>query len=313
MGSDGGPGTNRYGWAAGAAVQRSVFYVGLPLAIALLFTLARSGLAALLPFGLGLMVWTLLVLPAWWGAQAMSMLAHRLLRPWAPSLWAVCIAGSIGQALLLSPYYRAVFEWAGSLTSSGRLHGDFPPPEFSLAYVATLLWSIAPGATVWTAVNYVYDRVLGVPRFRYAPAEPPARASTPPPVAPAPPAEPVAAASPPTLPLLTRSRLPAGAEIRALTAEEHYVRVYTDAGTDLVRYRFSDALTELDAVTAGMQVHRSWWVRIDRVAAWHDRGRSCELELQGGLQVPVSLAFREAVIARLPASVRDRARRASRK
>jgi hypothetical protein len=304
MRSDIEPRIGKLGVAGTPALRLGVLYVGLPLAIALLFTLMRSGLAALMPFERGLLVWTLLVLPAWWGAQAMTALAHRVLRPWTPPLWALCIAGSIGQALVLSPYYRAVFEWSESLATSGRLHGEFPPPELTLVYVATLLWSIAPGATVWTIANYVYDRVLGVPRFRYPAARGQDAAETS--VDSATAAAVSESAAPP--PLLARSRLPATAEIRAITAEEHYVRIYTSAGTDLVRYRFSDALAELGPVRAGMQVHRSWWVRMDRVASWHDRGRSCELELADGLRVPVSLAFREAVLARIPPEVRDRAR-----
>lgn len=318
MRSDAGARLARHDWATSPMMQRVVFHLALPLAIALVFTLLRSGVAALMPFPQGLLVWTLLVLPAWWTAQVTSTLAHRLLRPWTPPLWVICIVGSVGQALALGPYYRAVYAWSATLTTSGRLHGDYPPPEFSLVYVAMLLWSMAPGATVWTVVNYVYDRVLGVPRFRYeangGPAVVASMASAAAAQSAAVPADALAfgteVAAPP--PLLARSRLPATAEIRALTAEEHYVRIYTDGGADLVRYRFSDALGELAPLPAGMQVHRSWWVRMDRVAAWHDRGRSCELELVDGLRVPVSLAFRKAVLARLPADLRDRARRVSR-
>jgi len=302
------------------AVHWSVLYVGIPLAIALLFTLMRAGLAALMPFRPGLLVWVLLVMPAWWTAQLASAVVHRVLRPWTPPLWAICVLGSIGQALLLSPYYRALFAWADGLTTSGRLHGDWPLPEFTLAYAAALVWSMAPGATLWTVVNYFYDRVLGVPRFRYEHAttagaaplterQAGATAAAPVPTpagAPAPAAAsgPARSATASTRALLQRSRLPREAVIVAVTAEEHYVRLYTDRGHDLVRYRFSDALQELADEPTGMQVHRSWWVRLDAVQRCRDRGRSCELAFADGLRVPVSHAFREAVRTRLPSHAR---------
>jgi hypothetical protein len=318
-----------YDWLRSAGT----FYVVTPLTIALLYASLRSGLAALMPFPKGLLFWTLLILPAWWAAHAMACVAHFVLRPWTPPLWLICVLGSVSQALLLSPFYRMYHSWAAStLTSGAQLVGNWPLPAFTIEYAVSLLWVLTPGAIIWTSINYFYDRLLNVPRFRYtqpatsgAPQTPPtqlATSSAPPPQPaqsasedpvqspPASPSEPAASvdiASPP--PLLTRSKLPATAEIIALTAEEHYVRLYTDAGTDLVRYRFSDALEEMAGVASGMQVHRSWWVRIDRVINWHIRGRSYELELEQGLRVPTSLAFREAVLARAPAEVRDRARR----
>lgn len=308
----------------GTTVQRrlrsaSTFYVVVPLTIALLYALMRSGLSALMPFPNGLLFWTLLMLPSWWAAHAMGSVAHFVLRPWTPPLWLICVLGSVTQALLLSPFYRMFHAWAATtLTTAGRPEGEWPLPAFTLAYAVSLLLVLAPGAIIWTGFNYFYDRVLNVPRFRYhatgtsSALEPPRASALPVESAPASfiaPAPPVETAPPPTL--LTRSKLPVTAEIRALTAEEHYVRLFTDNGTDLVRYRFSDALEEMGAVTAGMQVHRSWWVRIDRVINWHLRGRACELELEHGLRVPISLAFREAVLARAPADVRDRARRGS--
>ncbi len=62
-----------------------------------------------------------------------------------------------------------------------------------------------------------------------------------------------------------------------------------------------------------MQVHRSWWVRLDRVRHWRMRGRLLELELEQGLRVPISLAFREAALLRAPANVRACARQSARR
>ena len=77
------------------------------------------------------------------------------------------------------------------------------------------------------------------------------------------------------------------ARLLAVEAEDHYLRVHTDAGDELITARFGDALAELDRL-AGYQTHRSWWVAAGAIEAvrWR-RGRG-ELRLAGGLTVPVS-------------------------
>jgi len=44
---------------------------------------------------------------------------------------------------------------------------------------------------------------------------------------------------------LLNSRLPETACVYAIKAEEHYIRIWTDGGTDLLRHRFKDAVTNL--------------------------------------------------------------------
>jgi predicted small integral membrane protein len=77
------------------------------------------------------------------------------------------------------------------------------------------------------------------------------------------------------------------AKLIAVEAEDHYLRVHTDAGDELITARFGDALQEL-AGWPGFRTHRSWWVAacaIDTVK-W-SRGRG-ELRLTTGMVVPVS-------------------------
>lgn len=77
------------------------------------------------------------------------------------------------------------------------------------------------------------------------------------------------------------------ATLIAVEAEDHYLRVHTDAGEELITARFGDALAEL-ARAPGFQTHRSWWVAADAIDAvrWR-RGRG-EATLKCGLIVPVS-------------------------
>lgn len=80
------------------------------------------------------------------------------------------------------------------------------------------------------------------------------------------------------------------ARLIAVEAEDHYLRVHTDAGDELITLRFSDALLELERL-AGYQTHRSWWVSAGAIEAvrWR-RGRG-ELRLASGLTVPVSRTY----------------------
>lgn len=76
-------------------------------------------------------------------------------------------------------------------------------------------------------------------------------------------------------------------DVIALTAQEHYVRVCTPDRSELIYYRFGDAVAELPAA-AGMQVHRSWWVALRGIAGARRAGRRYQLELLDGTVVPVS-------------------------
>jgi hypothetical protein len=80
------------------------------------------------------------------------------------------------------------------------------------------------------------------------------------------------------------------AALLALQAEDHYVRVHTDAGSALIRFKMSDALSVLDPAW-GFQTHRSWWVAeaAIRDVRW-SRGSGI-MRLENSLEVPISRAF----------------------
>ena len=87
------------------------------------------------------------------------------------------------------------------------------------------------------------------------------------------------------------NRLPPelGAEIIALEMEDHYVRVHTALGNELILMRMRDAIEELDGVD-GLQVHRSWWVARGAVCDVQREGRNVRLTLDTGVEAPVSRA-----------------------
>lgn len=81
-----------------------------------------------------------------------------------------------------------------------------------------------------------------------------------------------------------------GADVWAVEAEDHYLRLHTSKGQDLILLRLSDAIAELDGIE-GAQVHRSWWVARAAIAqAVRGDGRAT-LTLQDGAEVPVSRTY----------------------
>ncbi len=81
-----------------------------------------------------------------------------------------------------------------------------------------------------------------------------------------------------------------GAEVWAVEAEDHYLRLHTSKGQDLILLRLADAVAELEGIE-GAQVHRSWWVAREAIAdARRSDGRAL-LTLKDGSQVPVSRTY----------------------
>lgn len=78
-----------------------------------------------------------------------------------------------------------------------------------------------------------------------------------------------------------------GSDLWALKSEDHYVRIFTSAGDDLVLMRLSDAITALEGYP-GDQVHRSWWVAKAAITDYVSANGKIELILCSGLKVPVS-------------------------
>lgn len=129
-----------------------------------------------------------------------------------------------------------------------------------------------------------------------APATAPAAADAPPPTAPAAAGAPQPmAAMPPVL----AGKLPGRfrhARLIAIEAEDHYVRIHTDAGSALLLMRLSDACAMV-ADVAGRQVHRSWWVASDAITARRVVDGRMWLALAGSLEVPVSRRIQRAMKA----------------
>ena len=163
--------------------------------------------------------------------------------------------------------------WVESLVRIGR---PIPPQVMPRVYASVAV------------IQLLMVLLIGTSRRR---ANPEHAAQAAPAAAPAAAPEPAREAAP-VSPFLARIPAHLGKGLLAVTSEDHYLRIHTDLGSDLILMRIGDAIAEL-AVADGLQVHRSWWVKRDAVVAV----RRNELDLLNGLTVPVSRSFLPAVRA----------------
>lgn len=85
-----------------------------------------------------------------------------------------------------------------------------------------------------------------------------------------------------------------GGDLHAVQAEDHYLRLHTSRGQDIILMRLADALGELQGLE-GAQVHRSWWVARDAVVGAERGDGRATLTLKSGVAAPVSRTYARAL------------------
>ena len=111
--------------------------------------------------------------------------------------------------------------------------------------------------------------------------------------------------------LLARIPVTLGRDIVALSAELHYLRVYTTKGNTLILMSFSRAVSAV-GIIPGMAVHRSHWVALKHVDSLEGQGPGVMCKLVTGLTVPVSRKNRAALRAAMTDRSIRRAERSAR-
>ena len=165
--------------------------------------------------------------------------------------------------LLIVSISTAIAVMMTILTIEGLASGEMIP----LAYLPRLFGLVWVISAAMTGVGYLLERSVL-----------------------APPPDPVEGASPAETFL---SRLPVKyrtADLYAVSSEDHYLRVHTSFGEELILMRLADAMREL-AATDGLQVHRSWWVSKAGVRDAVRQGGKLSLVLASGRHVPVSRTY----------------------
>ena len=93
-----------------------------------------------------------------------------------------------------------------------------------------------------------------------------------------------------------------GDDVMAVKSELQYLRVWTTRGAALVLGSLQEV--EDEEGSAGMRVHRSWWVHARHVRTVRRRGEAAICELSDGREVPISRRRKADAMARFG----DRAR-----
>jgi DNA-binding LytR/AlgR family response regulator len=101
-----------------------------------------------------------------------------------------------------------------------------------------------------------------------------------------------------TIPLLERLKVENRGRLQHISVEDHYSRIRTSRGSELILMRFADAIRETGTAD-GLRVHRSHWVARDFVAAFRSANGRSSLLLNDGTVVPVSRTYADEARARL--------------
>jgi LytTr DNA-binding domain-containing protein len=81
------------------------------------------------------------------------------------------------------------------------------------------------------------------------------------------------------------------ARLLALKSEGHYLKVFTDQGSELILMRLKDAIPDAEPIE-GMQVHRSWWLAKQTGMERRNKDGRIELKLDEENWVPISRTYR---------------------
>ena len=268
--------------------REAAFYLGVPLLIGGYAALNNWQLIEAAGPGWAMVFYLAHALVPWLASCLLTGLAMYLLRPWKPAPLVILLAGHTLACLFVLPYVNWLLEVFDLRWPSAALHEEMDTP---LTQAFWVYWLRA--GVLWVGINLLFDRFLGLPRYRYAvPAgyeEAPAGAETGSQSG-------EAAAGRPGRPAFLE-RIPAGvalADVIAVRAEQHYIRVLTASKAFMVLHRFGDALHELEG-SEGLQVHRSWWVRKSAVTRLRQNAKKICLVLASGEEIPVSGPYQVVV------------------
>jgi len=257
-----------------------IFHAVVPVAFGSLLGANQTGIAFHLPWLMSVGYWIVLSLITWQVLHWITTAVAALTRPLHPPITLILLLGATLSTFIMRPF---MYKYSGAFSDfllNGRTVQPMRPFEWTADFLAQHFQLWAGMIIVWVAINLVFDRFVGAPRYRAAS------------IAPRPPAPLVATlhatASPQAMPF----DLPPGAEIFALKSEDHYVRVFSSHGEKLILTRISDAIAQLAGIE-GARVHRSYWVAKKSVERADAQGRTPTLYLRNGLQVPVSQTYKE--------------------
>jgi len=272
------------------------FFIGLPAGIAFLFSLVGIRLIYGMPYWQGLTYMLIHMAIAWWSVSIGSSLIKRVFSSWQPPAIAICTLGFFIALIPAGFMYQRLGELYASLSPvfAANRADSVVRASWHVDYLLHFVRYSIPALPLYIAGVFGYRFITGVNWFGYKPLPQPAAippGTTPTAITPLPTQKAVAG-------LIDGTQLHADAVLLGIKAEQHYIKVWSDQGNDLVRYRFKDLENAL-ADCNGLQVHRSWWVNLDQVRNYRNSGRKLELVINNQLAIPVSTSYKKVVFARL--------------
>jgi hypothetical protein len=214
--------------------------------------------------------WLLLHAGAWFFALAFATIADVLLSGRLDSMFLRMLAGSLLATFPIG-LVIGVLEWSW-----------FDQPFTWNSYLEGLP-AILPLSAIFCVISY-----LALSGDGAANPEPEPEAS--------PATEPEAAADHQVVPLLDRLNPENRGRLQHISVEDHYSRIRTARGSELVLLRFADAIRET-GTTNGLQVHRSHWVASDFVDGFRIVNGRLALVLKDNTEIPVSRTYADRVRA----------------
>ncbi|MEJ2138728.1 MAG: LytTR family DNA-binding domain-containing protein [Gammaproteobacteria bacterium] len=289
-----------------------LYFLGIPVALAIVFSMVGIRLTYGMPYIDALVYMLAHMFTAWWSVNLGAAVIKYSFRSWRPPTLSICLLGVLISLIPAAFLFMRLGDFYATLYPVFAVNRtDNILPSWSLAYLGHFIRYSLPVVPTFLAGVYGYRYATGVDWFGYPPAK---KDNTPPPPAGRTPQKQTgdpASEHPEGLPELTSaapkrataalvegSKLRDDARLIAVKAEQHYIKIWSDQGTDLVRYRFKDLLNTLKGYN-GSQVHRSWWIDLDNVKSWRKAGRKIELLVDDTLKVPVSLSHKDTVIKTL--------------
>jgi hypothetical protein len=270
-----------------------LYFIGIPVGLAVVFSLVGIRLTYGMPYLDALIYMLLHMFTAWWTVNMGAYVIKYSFRSWRPPALSVCLLGLLIALLPAAFLFQMLGDFYANLYPVFATNrADQITPNWNIDYLMHFVRYSFPVLPTFLAGVYGYRYATGVDWFGY-PRDVEAQTD-----------DSETAGDPAIIPacigLIEGSKLPAEAEILAIKAEQHYIQIWSDQGAELVRYRFKDIAKTLAKCNGG-QVHRSWWANFDKVQSYGNVGRKVELIMNDELSVPVSLAYKNAVLDKLEA------------
>ena len=254
------------------------FYVGVPFIVAIYGAMNNYGIQQIAGYAGAISFYLSHSFIPWWITSLSTSFLMWAFNRLKPPPMAIMIPGSIIGCFLVLPYTR----WITDV-----FEATWPTVPQTFQGIETHPWSgnfveqLIMATVVWVGVNFIFDRFVGLPRYRYE--IPRGYEST----------GETEDTSPEAAQPAFLSRLPAKVmvdELESIKAEQHYIHIQAGEREYMILYRFSDALSQLDS-ELGMQVHRSWWIAHEAIDGMQQSGKKFFVLLKSGERVPVSIPY----------------------